>query len=290
MLTKKQEGKLVKHLNNNTITYNHKHNAVNIDYDDTVSGLGVNNIQDAIDTLTTMSGSVLQPAYIDVSPLAILEAPNTYPNSSPNNLIDNNNSTIWFLNGGGGNPNDYVIFDLINPTLVERLKITNTLTGHGCKDFEVYGSIDGVTYTLIESNSFALIKPSNLKTIVNTIAYRYYKIQVLNTHGSGASPGLAEVELLTLAAVPAVFNLLVDNIRMQKKVNIEQDNNIVDNTLLLLDMYEMNISNIETFDNRNFSLDNRVTKAYVKMINKGLKSIDDVPLHLVEEVQLFLQQ
>lgn len=131
--------------------------------------------------------------YFDKSNWKVLEAPigQAGEENKPENIIDGNYNTIFHSKYSGGEktpmPHVYLIdFGEVKESNFVEIATRNNGNSY-IKQFELYGSVDGVNYTLIDSAD--QMQYSNLKATFkfNTRSIRYLKLVVKTT--SGASGG-----------------------------------------------------------------------------------------------------
>lgn len=131
-----------------------------------------------------------------------------YPEGS-DKAIDGDVNTKWFT--GGGTSSAWLQIDLGagNAQIVTRYDITsaNDVPGRDPKNWLLQGSNDGVNWTAMDTRTgetFASRFLTRQYPVANTIAYRYYKLNIFSNFSGNAADGiqLAEFALISQGGAP----------------------------------------------------------------------------------------
>lgn len=117
---------------------------------------------------------------------------------SLSNAFDDNNSTIWYGTGTGGNVSkDRIIVDFGLGNEKNIQEVTLTPTNYSCKDFKIQYSDDNVNYIDIY-NGTCIPGEKNVFQFSSSTKHRYWAVFILTPNQSGASAGLAEIEMMEI--------------------------------------------------------------------------------------------
>jgi len=121
-----------------------------------------------------------------------------YTDAPGSAAFDDNEATWWNKNAGAPG---WVKVDwgLGNSATIGKLRIKPchpTWDGAGCKDFTFQGSNDDSNWTTLLSTTAVDNYNWQEFTFQNTIAYRYYRINITNSYSSSGNIGFYEVEMM----------------------------------------------------------------------------------------------
>ena len=131
------------------------------------------------------------------------------PNESAAMAFDGSTSTKWY-NQGGGNTG-WLQYQFANggafAVTAYKISSANDVPGRDPKSWQVLGSNDGSTWTVIDAQTgqtFAARYQTNSYACVNTTTYQYYRLNVTQNNGDATGIQLSEWQLSGVPSTPVV--------------------------------------------------------------------------------------
>jgi hypothetical protein len=183
----------------------------------------------SLSNLNIAYASVSIPEIVDIS--GDCDNPNNSGQRFPA-LFDNSTNTKWYADTGFKGFPCYIAWEYDNAFPVSAYTLTSggDMPSRDPKSWNLYGSGDGTSYTLIDARTnitFTERTQSVLFKLAQTVTYKYFKFEITETSTANTSPQLSEIALenANVSNFPSYTNysreLDIDNARMTVKYSME---------------------------------------------------------------------
>lgn len=120
-------------------------------------------------------------------------------NQKVDKLFDGNMRTKWYAEGFSGTFPCFIAWEYAKPLAVKSYTLTsgNDVPARDPKAWNLYGSNDGQSYTLIDKQENVTFDRSETKEfdLAKAANYKYFKFEIMAVMGGSTPPQLSEIEL-----------------------------------------------------------------------------------------------
>ncbi|MGV2886788.1 discoidin domain-containing protein [Paenibacillus taichungensis] len=145
----------------------------------------------------------------DVEITASANYSSDYPWKAFDGVVSSTDRPFWYAQSGPPSGGHWLQVKFKNPKVINGISLISLLvTGasHSIKDFELYGSNDGVVFEKLYSGTQLNAITKMYYDFENIKSYSYYRLNILSSYNTTSTVGVAEMEIFE-KPIPTIYVL-----------------------------------------------------------------------------------